>query len=134
MPAVPITLVGISTDDTGQARSVTFVGMASITGLQVGGGPMPGGKPPVISGGPIDPYPDAGLPMPQPPRPPVISGGPIDPYPDAGLPLPQPPNGGQPPEGGADKPPPDGGGWGYWSEYGWGYFPKATEAGPKGGE
>lgn len=96
MAAVPITLVGVSTDDSGQARNVTFVGMASITGLGVGGGPMPPGRPP----GTI--WPDPGpLPHPEHPiapggRPPGIWGGPIDPYP--GHPLPEPPRPG-------DKPP-----------------------------
>lgn len=29
------------------------------------------------------------------------------------------------------KPPPEGGGWGYHPDYGWGYFPPQTEPSPK---
>ena len=54
----------------------TILCFASITGLEVGGGPIvppeevPPVEPPfVIWGGPIDPYPDHGLP--QPPTPPL---------------------------------------------------------------
>lgn len=41
--------------------------------------PPPGGSPPVISGGPIDPYPDIGFPGPQPGGPVHIWGGPYFP-------------------------------------------------------
>ena len=54
----------------------TIIGFASITGLGVGGGPIippdevpPVDPPLVIWGGPIDPYPDHGLP--EPPTPPT---------------------------------------------------------------
>jgi hypothetical protein len=60
----------------------TIVGYAWITGLEVGGGPIipPDETPPVqpplvIWGGPIDPYPDIGFPVPQPP----IDPPPVDP-------------------------------------------------------
>ena len=138
MATIPITLVGKSfTDCNG---NTTFVGQAFTTGLQVGGGPMPGGPPLGIwGGGGVGNYPDAGFPGPQPGQPPR-PWGPIN-YPDQGLPgnqpiagwgpgfptppivIPRPPVDfpTPPPEG--DKPPPEGGGWGYSSEYGWGYFP-----------
>lgn len=61
MPAVPITIVGIQTDEQG-SRNVTITGMASLTGLGVGGGPiMPGDKPPGIWPSPpegIAPHPE----------------------------------------------------------------------------
>lgn len=123
MSAVPITFVGILAHGDGSSENVTFTGMGSITGLQVGGGPMPGGKPPQIwGGGGVGDYIDAGLPIHQPGGPIGIwGGGSIGDYIDAGFPIPQPPFPGPPPDG--VKPPPPEGGWGYSPDYGWGYFP-----------
>lgn len=46
MAAVPVTIVGIQTDELG-SRNVTITGMASLTGVGVGGGPVipPGSLP-----------------------------------------------------------------------------------------
>ena len=69
--------------------AVTLYGQASIAGLEVGGGPMPGGPPLGIwGGGGVGNYPDAGFPGPQPGQPPR-PWGPIN-YPDQGLPGNQP--------------------------------------------
>jgi hypothetical protein len=87
---IPITLVGKSfTDGNG---NTTFVGQAFTTGLQVGGGPMPGGPPLGIwGGGGVGNYPDAGFPGPQPGGPIGIwGGGGVGDYIDAGLPGQQP--------------------------------------------
>lgn len=171
MASVPVTLVGVAyTDKTGNPPTpVTIVAELYQTGLAVGGGPMPGGRPPLGIWGPTDPRPGTGLPGDQPypgqglpgnqpiagwgpgfptnpiVLPPVTPGGPpvqiwgpIH-YPDQGLPgapvypshpIVYPPLPLEPPEG--NKPPPEGGGWGYSSEYGWGYFPGGGSAGPKG--
>jgi len=107
---------------------VTFTGLASITGLSVGGGPIIPGTPthPIwgppgsnFPGGPGFP-PVAGHPMPDPP---LTIWGPNDPRPTHPIVIPPPPGdvGTPPPEG--VKPPPEGGGWGYSPQYGWGYFP-----------
>src|SRR3982751_977227 len=110
MSAVPITFVGILAHGDGSSENVTFTGMGSITGLQVGGGPMPGGrgaKPQlhIWGGGGVGDYIDAGFPGPQPGGPIGIwGGGTIGDYIDAGLPIPQPPFPGPPAEG--VKPPP----------------------------
>src|SRR5262252_1818596 len=112
MAAVPTTLVGILAHEDGSSENVTFTGLASITGLSVGGGPI---DPPRIWG-PTDPRPTPPIhlgPGGEPGGPPVIGGGPI---------LPDPPDGGAPPSGG-EKPPPAGeAGWGYYDGR-WGYFP-----------
>jgi hypothetical protein len=81
MAAVPITIVGIQTDDNG-SRNVTISGMASLTGLGVGGGPAeppPGiwpspGHPahPIAPGGP----PPGVWPWPGRPAHPIAPGGP----------------------------------------------------------
>lgn len=58
MAAVPVTIVGILTTESGSTNA-TMVGMASLTGLGVGGGPVlpgDGGKPPG-PWGPNDPRP-----------------------------------------------------------------------------
>ena len=58
MAAVPVTIIGTLTGKDG-SENVTIIGMASLTGLSVGGGPItdephpehpiaPGGKPPSI--------------------------------------------------------------------------------------
>lgn len=52
MSSVPITIIGTMTDKE-TSQNVTIVGMAQITGLEVGGGPMPGGpgRPGIWPGG-----------------------------------------------------------------------------------
>jgi len=108
MAAVPITIVGILSHDDGTSENVSIVGVSSITGLTVGGGPI---IPPVSPGVPTHPiWGPPGFNPPGPGMPPGIWGGPIPPMPDT------------PPDGGIKPPPPDGG-WGYHPEYGWGYFP-----------
>ena len=73
MAAVEVTISGVLYDKVNRTtQPVVLIGEASLTGLGVGGGPIvppaqPPGKPPGIWGGPIDPYPDHGLPGPQPP-------------------------------------------------------------------
>ena len=90
MAAVEVTISGVLYDKVNRTTSpVVLIGEASLTGLGVGGGPIipPGqpGKPPIIWGGPIDPYPDIGGPGPQPPLPPGTSppqpGDPTTPVP-----------------------------------------------------
>ena len=100
MAAVPVTIVGILASDDGTSNNVTLTGMASITGLGVGGGPIqppvgiwppPGG--PVFPAHPIapgGPPPIAGWTPPgYHPAHPIAPGGP-----------PQPPEGTEPPDGG----------------------------------
>lgn len=125
MAAVEVTITGVLYDKYARTtRPVVLIGEANLTGLSVGGGPMPPGpgQPPGIWGGPIDPYPDHGLPGPQPhPEHPIVL----------------PPEG-PPPTGGADndgfiKPPPASGGWAFHENYGWGYYPGNNTAGPKTG-
>lgn len=122
MAAVPITLVGILASEDGTSQNVTFTGLGNITGLSVGGGPMPGGPPPhpafPISGPPGSNFPD------KPGYPPVAGwpgGGPGGAHPEHPIVIPPPPL--EPPVEGGVKPPPPDGGWGYHPEYGWGYFP-----------
>lgn len=100
MAAVEVTISGVLYDKHSRVGTpVTLIGEAIITGLGVGGGPMPpgqggGGDPPGIWGGPIDPYPDHGLPG----KPPGI-WGPTDPRPTPPIVLPpeQVPPGMKPP-------------------------------------
>jgi len=117
MAATPITIVGIETRDDGTSGNVTIVGMASITGLGVGGGPaVPPGQPThpiVIPPGPDDPHPAHPIVIPEPPTEPPIDVPPGPPVDDM------------------VKPPPAGGGWGFNPMYGWGYFPGAGGKGPK---
>lgn len=48
MAAVPVTIIGTLTDNE-STKNVTLAGLASLTGLEVGGGPIaPGGGPPSI--------------------------------------------------------------------------------------
>lgn len=88
MSSVPVTIRGMMypRDKSVKPYPFTCLGVAEITGLQVGGGPIlppdevPEPDPPlVIWGGPIDPYPDHGLPMPQPPIPPINPPNPVPP-------------------------------------------------------
>jgi hypothetical protein len=128
MSAVPVTLIGSVTYDNGSVQNVTFNGVAAITGLSVGGGPiMPpdsGGGPPGSPAFPIWGPPGSNFPD-KPGYPPVVGGGPI-------IPPVGPPDGGAPPPDGGDKPPPANGGWGFVSEWSqWGYFPGPTGAAPK---
>jgi hypothetical protein len=139
MAAVPITIVGIETKDDGTSGQVTIVGMASLTGLGVGGGPSPGGKPP-RPWGPIN-YPDQGLPGNQPYPDQGLPGN--QPYPGQGLPGNQPyPGQGLPgnqpyPDQGLPKPPLSiwgGGGIGDYIDAGLpGLPPKPSEPPPDGG-
>ena len=77
MAAVPITIVGTLTGkatkegDVSATEQVTIHGLASITGLEVGGGPA---KPPLgFWGGVAPPYVDIGFPGPQPhPEHPIV--------------------------------------------------------------
>jgi hypothetical protein len=112
MAAAELTFSGILYDKLNRTtQQVVLIGEATYTGLGVGGGPMPGGKPPGIWGGPIDPYPDIGGPVPQPPVarppwwpghpehpiPPTVGGGPIfPPNVPPSLTPPTPPNPGDP--------------------------------------
>lgn len=76
MSAVPVTMVGtLTTGD--KVEQATFVGLASLTGLGVGGGPIVPDKPPGIWGGPIDPYPGHPLPEPPGPKPPDPTEPPV---------------------------------------------------------
>lgn len=119
MSAVPVTIVGMLADENG-SRSVTLVGLASLTGLGVGGGPIIPDKPPGVPTHPI-----------------VLPGDPSwgDPHPEHPIVIPKPPTEPplEPPVDGGEitKPPPPDGGWGYSPDYGWGYFPGKGAAGPK---
>jgi hypothetical protein len=114
MSAIPITIVGIETRDDGTSGQVTIVGMANITGLTVGGGPILPTPPP---GHPAHPIYIPG----EPTHPIVIPPPPIDP-PDESDTL---------PVSVVVKEPPPAGGWGWLAPYGWGYFPQGSGAGPK---
>lgn len=81
MAGVDVTISGVLYDKLNRtSQQVVLIGEGSLTGLGVGGGPMPPGpgKPPIdppgIWGGPIDPHPDHGLPQPpgRPDQPPPI--------------------------------------------------------------
>lgn len=105
MAAVPITIIGIVTNSSGQSDQVTLVGLAHITGLGVGGGPI---IPPTTT--------------------------PPDAHPEHPIVIPPPPDGvppGTPDDDGMVKDPPPNGGWGYNEKFGWGYFPGKSGAGPK---
>jgi len=122
MSAVPTTLVGILAHEDGTAENVTFTGLASITGLTVGGGPIVPDKPPQIWG-PTDPRPTPPIHLGPggEPLPPVVGGGPI-------LPDNKPPT--EPPPTGTKPPPDNAAGWGYYDGR-WGYFPGPQDASPK---
>jgi hypothetical protein len=118
MAAVPVTITGMYTKDDGSSGNITIVGLASITGLGVGGGPIipptpPNGQPPNFPNVPPHPaFPIAG-PGPFPPGegyPPVVGGGPI--YPPNVPPSLQPPTPPNPGDPTTIVPPPAGsGGW-----------------------
>lgn len=152
MAAVPVTLVGVMTADGGSSFNCVFNGVASLSGLGVGGGPMPpgsdahpehpiAGPPPQIwpsPGHPAHPIvPPGGYPHPEHPivLPPVEPGGPpidVGAHPEHPIVLPPPPEPTQPPETVTVlKAPPPSGGWGAVSEYGWAYYPAQGEAQPK---
>jgi hypothetical protein len=111
MAAIPITIVGIETRDDGSSGNVTIIGMASITGVGVGGGPIipPPSQPPSgahpehpIWGPPGINFPD------KPGYPPTVGGGPILPTPPLPPEVTQP----QPGDPPVLMPPPAGsGGW-----------------------
>ena len=133
MAEMPIQVNGVLWNKVWKrGEPVVLYGMASIVGLEIGGGPiMPpdqggGGGEPGIPTFPIAGYPDFPYPS-QPIYRPGYPGG--SPPPNL-----RPPE--QPPEGPADengfiKPPPEGGGWAYHEDYGWMYSPGGQSAGPK---
>jgi hypothetical protein len=139
MAAAEVTISGVLYDKLNRTtQQVVLIGEATITGLNIGGGPMPPGSqppwwpghpehpiPPVVGGGPIYPPTPPWWPgHPEHPIPPVVGGGPILPDP--------PPEFPDPPDGMVKDPPPEGG-WGYNTQYGWGYFPGTSLVpGPKG--
>jgi hypothetical protein len=121
MAAVPITLDGVLYDLLDRTtRRVIFIGDASLSGLSVGGGPMPGGpgngQPPIPGGPPPHPAfpiwggPGAGFPD-KPGYPPVVGGGPIIPA----FTPPKPGDATPPPDAPPmpTEPPPPTGAW-YW--------------------
>lgn len=103
-----VIVVGAISIDGEPPRPCVISGMATAQAPAGGAPSHPIYFPPVISGGPINPYPDIGFPGPQPGGP-VYPWGPII-YPDQGLPIPQPPSGG----GGPGK-----WQWVYSPVYGW---------------
>lgn len=79
--------------------------------------------------GPTDPRPTPPIYLP-----PIVPGGPpidIGAHPEHPIVLPPPPDITPPPPDVAVKAPPETGGWGYVSAWGWGYFPKSGSPGPK---
>lgn len=111
MAAVPVTLSGVLYDKTNKTQQVvTFIGLASITGLGVGGGP-------------IEPPPDI---QPEPPL--VIWGGGNEPFPTPPIVIPPCPD--QPPT--SPEKPHEGWNWSF-AKSGWYflYVPGKGEAGPK---
>lgn len=111
MAAVPVTLCAMvyPKNKTNAPYPATIVGLAWVTGLSVGGGPMPGGGGEGIWGGSNEPFPTPPIHIPpEKPVPPEVPSNPSEP-----------------------KPPPADGGWGWHPDYGWGYFPGPGEASPK---
>lgn len=125
MAAVAIEINGLLYDKVRRTtQNVVLRGMASVIGLEVGGGPMPGGPDAPVDPGygyperPVDPgygYPIGGRPHPEHP---IV------------LPPDEPPPVGPPDQDGFLKPPPEGG-WGYHNVYGWLFNPKEGVATPK---
>jgi hypothetical protein len=102
MSAADVTISGILYDKLNRTtQQVVLIGEATLTGLGVGGGPMPGGPPPGLW------PPGSGIDMPTHPWVPPSLQPPTQPPTDPTVPKPPPPNGG----------------WGWHPEYGWGYFP-----------
>lgn len=143
MAAVAIEVSGVLYDKLARtSRPVLLRGMASIIGLEIDGGPMPGG--PGLPGGPVDPgygYPehpvDPGYGVPERPRGDHI-WGPNDPRPQPPIanvpgvpPSIDPPPDTTPDDNGFLKPPPPQGGWAFHETYKWGYYPAPGESGPK---
>jgi hypothetical protein len=157
MAGIPVTLVGVAyTDKSMNATPVTIVCDLSYQGLGIGGGPMPGGRPPLGIWGPDDPRPGTGLPGNQPGIDNTLPGN--QPYPGQGLPGNQPgidntlpgqqprpgwppiamppifypptePPVGEPGDDGFVKPPPEGGGWAYHEDFGWLFSPSGSAGG-----
>lgn len=110
MAAVEITISGVLYDKYNRTQqNVVLIGEAMLTGLGVGGGPMPpgpgggSGSPPGIWGGSNEPFPTP--PIYFPPsggKPPGIWGGGNEPFPTPPIEL--PPN--LPPDTGGDNPKP----------------------------
>lgn len=135
MAAVEVTITGVLYDKLNRTtQQVVLIGEASLTGLGVGGGPMPPGpEGPVHIWGPTDPRPTPPIYWPgypgggggtQPPSGahpshPIYMPGAHPEHPIVIPPAPEQP----PPDQSVGKPPPPDGGWGWHPEYGWGYFP-----------
>lgn len=132
MAAVPIVInnaVIIDYYDRVIGGPFKIVGNAARSDVGIGGGPVippeGGEKPPWLPG-----Y------RPEHPivLPPIFPGGPpidIGAHPEHPIVIPPPPDTTPAPPGMAVKPPPPDGGWAYVQPWGWGYFPPATQAGPK---
>src|SRR4029077_3161303 len=98
MAAIEVTISGVLYDKLSRTtRPCVLIGEASITGLEVGGGPMPGGPGGGGGGGESRPHPphpiwrpDFGFWGARPPE--YVDNSPPQPQPPEG-----PPNGGQPP-------------------------------------
>ena len=148
MAAVKVTIIGTLTHQGGTQESVTVEGMANLTDLSIGGGPIipptPPLNPPPHPAHPIVPpggYPHPEHPIVLPPYPPGVPTHPIVLPPDPGDPahpahpivIPDPPIDVPPdtPPGTVVKPPPATGGWGFIVPYGWAYFPMGSGPGPK---
>jgi hypothetical protein len=126
MAAVEVTITGMLYDRLARTtQNVVLIGEASLTGVGVGGGPMPpmppSGGPPGTPEHPIWGPPGISLP-PGPGFPPV-----------AGHPLPIPPVDTIPPPPEGEKPPPADGGWGYWGDpvNSWVFKPAPGQKTPK---
>ena len=133
MAGVEVTITGILYDRAARTQqNVTLIGEAILTGLGVGGGPIIPERPSL----PERPEKPPGI-WPSPGRPshPIYRPGPGDRPVDPGWGVEGPgipPKPEEPPPDGADKPPPEGGGWGFVSEWSqWGYFPGEDAAQPK---
>lgn len=139
MAGIVVDISGVLHDKIARtSRPVLLRGELTLTGLTIGGGPLPGG-PGGGPGGPVDPgygYPerpvDPGWGYPERPVDPgygISADRPAHP-----IVLPDPPT--EPPTNPPDaqgwvKPPPEGG-WGYHETYHWLYNPGPGQAGPKG--
>lgn len=110
MAVVPITINGVAYPKQKSADMkpipVTIVGHAWITGLHVGGGPLP------------DAHPEHPIVLPDPPVEPPIDQPPPEHPLDEMLTL-------------VAKEPPKEGGWGWFPEYGWVYSKGEGQSGPK---